>query len=156
MAKLLSDYLDTVEMFHKMSYREKVSVCRESFLNILREIAEEDIARAATVAIMVMGSILGCDSCISEQEKQFLKDVTKMSMITDEYIEKHMVDFRSNSVVGAIRYLFETISREIKREYVTIAIGMITVDGKDDYREKAKLKDFFDFYEVFAILLLII
>ena len=149
MAKLLSDYIDTVDMFLKMSYEEKVSVCRESYLNILKAFSKEQTDVATAIAIIIMIGIISSDSCISEKEKQFIKDVIRMSMITDEYIEKHKYDFREIQTAREIEAAFETVSRGTKREYVTLAIGMITVDGKDSYQEKSKLKDFFNFYEVF-------
>lgn len=149
MAKLLSDYMDTVELFLNMSYEEKVSVCRESFLTLLHSFPDDELHNVATILIQMMGAIYESDSCAYPIEKQFIKDVLKLSMITDEYLARHWSNYGVNRYNKIIGDALSMLSKDAKREFVTIAIGMATVDGKENYKEKARIKEFFDFYEVF-------
>ena len=71
MAKLEKDYRESIRMYLKMSYDEKVSICRKAVRSILDSFATEDKLNAAAIIIHIIGSISLCDQVLPPVEKKF-------------------------------------------------------------------------------------
>ena len=149
MALILKNYQDTVDKFLKLSYDEKVSVCRDSFKALLDYFPDNQMGNLFIVLTQMMGAIYAADSCDYPIERQFIKDVLKVSVVTDEYLKENWSEYSCNKYNNMISEAIEVFPKSIKREFMTIAIGMLTVDGKDYYKEVDMIKKFFFFYDVF-------
>lgn len=149
MAKLEKDYRESIRMYLKMSYDEKVSICRKAVRSILDSFVTEDKLNVAAIIIHIIGSISLCDQVLPPVEKKFLMDIITIDSVDENYIKNHYGTFKDYRIDSLIKENMDKFTRDTRREFMTIAIAAATVDGSETFHEEEKIKALFNLHNVF-------